>query len=100
MVSMTSMMMSLANMVNKRLNIKSRRAFFLKRGAAFESHGLVRGLVDQVHEDGVLVLDVCLFLLHLALQDQIAQIAFLCEPDEELFEGRLYGPLRLAPRDE
>lgn len=49
------------------------------------------GFVDECHQHCVLVLDVGLLLLHLALQDQVAQIPFLGKPDEEFAEGCLDG---------
>lgn len=48
------------------------------------------GFVDECHQYCVLVLDVGFLLLHLALQDQVAQISFLREPDEKFAEGCLY----------
>jgi hypothetical protein len=56
--------------------------------------------MHQIHQNSVLVLNVGLFLLHLALQDQVAKIALLGEPDEEVFEGRLDGFFGLLASNE
>lgn len=59
------------------------------------------GFIDECHQYCVLVLDIGFLLLHLALQDQVAQIPFLCKPDEEFAEGCLYGSFpRLSCHEE
>jgi hypothetical protein len=65
-------------------NIKSTGTALVAEGPLF------MGLVHQGHQHSVFVLDISLLLLHLALQDQVAEVSFLCEPDKEFFESCFY----------
>lgn len=47
--------------------------------------------VDECHQYCVFVLNIGFLLLHLAFQDQVAQIPLLCKPDEEFAESCLDG---------